>query len=147
MTSVSAFPYGVMVAAPNDVPAVSLGNMSAVSSTISPVDAVATLQMSTASNGTQRVLANGTPTNTLVWGTGLTLSDYECRLVVNSGVNPTGNTLNTWLSCDTTRTWNVTDTTFGDGTVSSLCSLSIRSAATGTVFDTVSITFNATKEI
>jgi len=68
-------------------------------------------------------------------------SQLDVRLTVNTGTNPTGSALATWLNLGTNRSWTLTATA---GTIrQAVCTLEIRETATGIVRDTSSVTFDA----
>lgn len=73
-------------------------------------------------------------------------SDYECRLTVNSGDNPTGSSLATWLALSTTRTWTLSDTSEGDGAESNDCTIEIRDQASGDVLASKNLTMSADRQ-
>ena len=60
-------------------------------------------------------------------------SDYDCRLTVNSGDNPTsGSALATWLVCSSDRTWTLTDTAAAGGALINNCTIEISLASDNT---------------
>lgn len=70
-------------------------------------------------------------------------SDFECRLVQNSGTALGGAALNTWLNCGTTRTWTLARNT--DGTNTASATLSIGLAGQNTALKTSTINFTANR--
>lgn len=70
-------------------------------------------------------------------------SDFECRLVQNSGTALGGAALNTWLNLGTTRTWTLARTT--DGTNVASATLSVGLAGQNTALKTATINFTANR--
>lgn len=72
-------------------------------------------------------------------------SSLEARLTVQSGSNPTGSALSTWLALTTDRTWSISRGSVGLN--SSVCLLELRDAVSGIVRDTATISFTAQVDI
>jgi hypothetical protein len=86
-----------------------------------------------ATTTTNATIVNGI-TNGTNWVTPTSAaSNYEVRATKVSGVNPSG-LLNTWLPCTSDRYWTVL--IVGQGQESSVLTIEIRDAATGTILDT-----------
>lgn len=88
----------------------------------------------------------GTHADIADWLLSGTASDFDARLTVNSGTNPTGDSLATWLGLGTTRTWTLTDTTAGDGVTSNNCTIEIRENASGDVIASATVTMEVEKQ-
>lgn len=68
-------------------------------------------------------------------------TEYEVRLVVNSGDNPTGSALNTWLATSSDRTWTLTQTVVGTKVAN--VTASIRRTSDDTLIKTVTFAMTA----
>lgn len=68
------------------------------------------------------------------------VADYECLLTVNSGDTPGTTAVDTWLSCDTDRTWTLSQTTVGSKVTEA--TVFIRSASTQIVITSAVVEFD-----
>ena len=68
-------------------------------------------------------------------------TEYECRLTKDSGTDPTGDSLATWLACSSDRTWTLTET--GTGSTTASCTFEIRRTSDNEVLASVVITLTA----
>ena len=68
--------------------------------------------------------------------------DFEIRCTKNSGTNPTGSGLGTWLALSSDRNWQLAQTVVGSKTCN--LTIEIRDAATQTVQDSQTYTITAT---
>jgi len=90
----------------------------------------------------------GNPASPTVWDTAATwllsgsAGDYDCRLTVNSGTNPAGASLGTWLDMGTTRTWTLTDSVAGGGAIVNDCTIEIRDGSSFDVLGSANVTMS-----
>lgn len=76
---------------------------------------------------------------------GYSAADYQIRVTKTSGTNPTGDSLGTWLSLSSNRTWSLARST--DGSSSATLTVEIRDAAApNTVRDSATYTLTAEKQ-
>ena len=78
-------------------------------------------------------------TNKETWKGACANSMYECFITVNSGTNPTGDSLDTWLACSTIRTWELSTSSTPK---SNNLSFKIRRISDNTVLKTVTATMS-----
>lgn len=67
----------------------------------------------------------------------LGMSGFDCMLTLNSGTNPSGSAMATWLNLGTTRNWQISQSVLGIN--SNTCTLQIRNASTLVVLASSSI--------
>lgn len=72
--------------------------------------------------------------------------DYDVRLTVNSGTNPTGDSVATWLALSSTRTWTLTDATEGGGEISNDCTVEVRLNSSGDILASANVTMSVNNQ-
>lgn len=126
-------------------PTITLNNTSATAEALDPADATASYQLESDGDVSETEGSSGVFVDIGNWiGAAFAPGGYECMLHVNSGTNPTGAALDTWLALSSTRTWNLARTSVGLST--SNCTVSIRNAA-GVVRATATVDFAANVEV
>jgi hypothetical protein len=100
-----------------------------------PTDALCQFRLNAA--GTIQHHENGTLTTINNWLLFGAAADYQCRMTLNSGTNPTSGTMGTWLSCSANQIWELLFT--GSGSVTADMTFEIRLASSGTVLDSSNV--------
>lgn len=142
--SASARAYGTVAAAASGLKASVVGGI-AFASAISPGDAIAAWRI--VSTGQEQRGINGSFATMGTWLVSGLNSDFEVMMSMNSGDAFTGNSLDTWLVCSTTRTWSLIESTDGFASKSGNGTLSIRLASSGTVLDSAVVVLTASVEL
>jgi hypothetical protein len=86
----------------------------------------------------QSFIAGGVYTTFNTWLLVGAAADYDCRLTVNSGSAPAGDTVGVWLGLASSRAWTLTRST--NGTTINSCTIEIRDAVSLDVLDSASVT-------
>jgi hypothetical protein len=119
--------------------AVACADINAQKTSVTPANAVATLTI--LNDGTWSA-TNGSGTNTGTWLTAGTVSQVEVYFS-GTGDTPTGSSLSTWLSCSSTRSWTLTNTSDAVDSLVFSGTLQFRDASSLTTLDTSAATITA----
>lgn len=95
------------------------------------------------SDGTEKSYEDnsGTPVSFNTWLLAGVAADFECRLTVDSGDNPTGSALGAWISTSLDPVWHLLQV--GIGVKLNACTIEIRNATSMLVVDSASVDMNA----
>jgi len=124
--------------------AVACADLSANRLTISPANAQATITI--LNDGTWSSTTVGGGTNTGTWLTAGTVAQVEVYLT-GSGDALSSGTLDTWLSCSTTRSWTLTNSADGVSTKTWTGTMTFRDATTLATLDTAAISIEASVDM
>ena len=119
---------------------VAVTSISAFDTSLSPSDSTATISI--VNDGT--ITATGTGGGT--WLVAGTVAQVEVYLS-GSGDALASGTLNTWMSCSTTRSWTLTNTTNGANTKTWSGTMQWRDATSLAVLDTAPVDLEATVDV
>ena len=123
-----------------------------VANTVNVTDASVSRIASSALTASYRIDSDGdvykvegaTTTSIGTWLLAGAAADFEVRFTKNSGDDPTGSALATWLGCGSDRTWTNTDAVNDGIPVASSNTVEIRRAGgTGVILDSATITINS----
>lgn len=136
--------FGIMgLVAVGGEPFITLSNANALSDVVTPTNALCQYEL-TSGGDVRMTQINNTVNDVSDWIVPKTLmSNYDVHLHVNSGTNPSGAALDTWLNLGTTRNWQLSETSIG--TLSNNCTVQIRNATTLAVKASATVTMTATK--
>jgi hypothetical protein len=115
-------------------------DLSAERVVLAPTNAAATVTI--LNDGTWSSTNTGGGTDTGTWLVGGTVGQVEVYLS-GTGDTPTGSALSTWLSCSTTRSWTLTETSDAGATKSFTGTLQFRDSTSLAVLDTAACTIYA----
>lgn len=88
----------------------------------------------------------GTHADIATWLLEGAAGDYDCRLTKVSGTDPTGSALATWLDMGTTRTWTLTDSVAGGGTIEFVGTIEIRDGTTLDILASATVDMTVDKQ-